>query len=223
MIRVGAERAPQERDLRLDVAARRPLVGELDEERRRAPELRLAVVDDGEVGRDVQRRQRLLGDRVVRTQPHRLFEPHGRLPPVAQLVGEQPPERHQDLAALVAARRRLQLDLVQPRHHRPVAERAIDAPPGVDGEGVVGIDLERALVRGHRLIDAPEVALVERAELEVDGRAQPRLGRPLFGLRDGALVQLDRAEQVAALAGQLRSLTVGVRRGSAARRLRLLQ
>ena len=38
VIGIGAERAPQERDLRLDVVARRPLVGELDEQLRRARE-----------------------------------------------------------------------------------------------------------------------------------------------------------------------------------------
>ena len=43
VIGIGAERAPQERDLPLDVAARRAPSAQLDEEVRRAAELRLAV------------------------------------------------------------------------------------------------------------------------------------------------------------------------------------
>ncbi len=216
VIGVGAERAPQKGDLPLDVAAGRALVGELDEQTGGAVELRLVLPGHRKIGRDVERRQRLLGDGVVRAQAHRLLEPYRGLAPVLELVGEHAAERDQDLAALVAARRRLQLDLVQAHHHRPVAERTIDTAAGVDGVGVVGIDLERALVGRHRSIDASEIGFVERAELEIDGGAQPRLGGALVGLGDGALVQVDGAEEIAALAHELRGLAIGIRGGSAA-------
>ena len=69
----------------------------------------------------------------------------------------------------------------------------------------------------------PEVGLVERAELEVDRGAQPRLGRTLVGGGDGALESSHGAQEIAALAGQLRGFAIGIGRGPAARCLRLLQ
>ena len=144
----------------------------------------------GKIGRHVQLGQPLPRDLVPRAQPRRLLEAQRRLHQIADVIGQHRAQLDQPLGA--PFRRpisRLQLHLVQARHARPVAERAIQPPAGLDGARVVRVGLEGALVALHRQVEPAQLALVQLAELHVDGAldlaarwAPPRRARPPPGI-----------------------------------------